>query len=154
MADDLDIGEVHDRTGLQSSTLRYYERRGLIAPSGRNGLRRCYHPDVIRRLALIRAAQAVGFTLTETAELLEATPSDTELRDRLATKADELDAQIQLLAAMRDQLRHATNCASPRLVDCPHLQHCIDALVDPPHAHTPHDPTTAQRGRAKTTLRE
>ena len=131
MTSDLDIGEVCDRTGLQPSTLRYYERRDLIAPTGRNGIRRRYHASVINRLALIRAAQAAGFTLTETADLLDATPSDTELRRRLATRADQLEHQIQLLAVMRDQLRHAVDCDSPRLVDCPNFQHCIDAYLDP-----------------------
>lgn len=134
MTTDLDIGEVHDRTGLQPSTLRYYEQRGLIAPTGRSGLRRRYASDVIGRLALIRAAQAAGFTLTEIADLLEATPADTELRARLAAKADELDDRIQLLTTMRDQLRHAVGCDSPRLVDCPHFQRCIDASVSAPHA--------------------
>jgi redox-sensitive transcriptional activator SoxR len=127
MASELDIGEVHDRTGLQPSTLRYYEQRGLITPSGRSGLRRRYPSDVIGRLALIRTAQAVGFTLTEIADLLEATPYDTELRGRLAAKADELEDRIQLLTTMRDQLRHAVGCDSPRLADCPHFQRCVDA---------------------------
>ena len=126
----LDIGEVHDRTGIQPSALRYYERRGLIEPTGRNGLRRCYEPDVIERLALIRAAQAAGFTLAETAELLEATPSDTELRQRLAAKADELDERIAMLAAVRDQVRHAVRCQSSRLIDCPHFRRCIEASLE------------------------
>jgi DNA-binding transcriptional MerR regulator len=134
MASELDIGEVHHRTGLQPSTLRYYERRGLIAPSGRNGLRRRYDSDVIGRLALIRTAQTAGFTLTEIADLLEATPSDAELRGRLAAKADELDHRIQLLTTMRDQLRHAVSCQSPQLIDCPHFQRCIDATVTTPQA--------------------
>jgi len=137
MASELDIGDVHDRTGLQPSTLRYYEQRGLTAPSGRSGLRRRYSPDVIGRLALIRTAQAAGFTLTEIADLVEATPSDAELRGRLAAKADELDHRIQLLTAMRDQLRHAVNCQSPQLIDCPHFQRCIDTTLTgpkPPHS--------------------
>jgi len=129
MVGELDIGEVHDLTGLQPSALRYYEKRGLIASSGRNGLRRRYHPDVISRLAVIRTAQAAGFTLTEIADLLEATPSDAELRQRLATKADALDHQILVLATMRDRLRHAVKCQSPRLIDCPHFQRHIDASV-------------------------
>jgi DNA-binding transcriptional MerR regulator len=134
MATELDIGEVHDRTGLQPSTLRYYEQRGLIAPTGRSGLRRRYDSDVIGRLALIRAAQAAGFTLTEIADLLETTPADAELRGHLATKADELDDRIQLLITMRDQLRHAVTCNSPRLIDCPHFQRCIDTSVTAPQA--------------------
>lgn len=132
MADELDIGEVHDRTGLQPSTLRYYERRGLIESSGRNGLRRRYQPEVIGRLAIIRTAQTAGFTLTETADLLEATPSDTELRGRIADKADELDQRIEMLTTMRDQLRHAVDCQSPRLIDCPNFRRCIDQFPAPP----------------------
>jgi DNA-binding transcriptional MerR regulator len=134
VASELDIGEVHALTGLQPSTLRYYEHRGLIEPSGRNGLRRRYKPDVIDRLALIRAAQAAGFTLGETAELLGSTPSDSELRDKLAAKADELDERIQLLVAMRDQLRHAVDCQRPRLVDCTHFKRCIDASLRSPQS--------------------
>ena len=132
MAAELDIGEVRHRTGLQASTLRYYEQRGLIESSGRNGLRRRYQPDVINRLTLIRAAQAAGFSLAETAELLDATPSDFELRRRLAAKADEFDHRIQLLATIRDQLHHAVNCQSPRLADCPHFTRCIDTALAPP----------------------
>jgi DNA-binding transcriptional MerR regulator len=129
---ELDIGEVCERTSLQPSTLRYYELRGLIESSGRNGLRRRYHPDVLGRLALIRAAQAAGFTLKEVTVFLEATPTESILREQLAAKADELDHRIQLLAVMRDQLRHAAHCRSPRLVDCPHFQRCIDSSLTVP----------------------
>ena len=41
----LDIAEVAVRSGLAPSALRFYEKRGLIAPAGRNGLRRTYRPD-------------------------------------------------------------------------------------------------------------
>jgi redox-sensitive transcriptional activator SoxR len=136
--DEIDIGEVRERTGLQPSTLRYYEQRGLIASSGRSGLRRRYRPDVLRRIALVRAAQAAGFTLTETADLLDVKPSDTELRKRLSAKADELDERIQLLATMRDQLRHAVDCRSPRLTDCPNFQQCLDSFLASPR-YTPTD---------------
>ena len=134
---ELDIGEVRQRTGLQASALRYYEQRGLIQSTGRNGLRRRYHPEVIRRLALIQVAQAGGFTLAETAELLETTGSDPDFRKRLAAKADELDQRIEILAGIRDQLRHAVNCPSPRLVDCQHFQRYVDAAFESrplPHA--------------------
>jgi DNA-binding transcriptional MerR regulator len=131
----LDIGEVHERTGIQPSALRYYERRGLIEPAGRSGLRRCYEPEVIGRLALIRAAQAAGFSLTETAELLAASPSDTELRRRLAAKADELDHRVAVLTAVRDQLRHAVRCQSPRLIDCPHFKRWMRTSLTDPESH-------------------
>jgi DNA-binding transcriptional MerR regulator len=103
--DDLDIGEVRRQTGLSASALHYYEERGLIRPSGRNGLRRRYPRDVLDRLALIRAAQHAGFTLAEAGALIDARSADRDLRTRLESKADELDERIDLLEQVRDQLR-------------------------------------------------
>ena len=47
----LDIGEVARRSGVPASTLRYYEEKGLIASSGRHGLRRLFDAGVLERLA-------------------------------------------------------------------------------------------------------
>lgn len=142
--DELDIGEVRRRTGLPASALRYYEQCGLIRSSGRNGLRRRYPPDVLDRLALVAAGRSAGFTLAETAELLEITSADTELRQRIAAKADELDRRIKLLADTRDQLRHAVDCTSPRLIDCPSFKQYVRSLL-PAGASQPqrHLPTLA-----------
>ena len=49
----LDIGEVARQSGVPASTLRYYEEKGLIASSGRHGLRRLFDAGVLERLALI-----------------------------------------------------------------------------------------------------
>lgn len=136
--DELDIAEVHRRTGLPPSTLRHYEACGLIRPSGRHGLRRQYTTDVIDRLAMVQAAQAAGFTLADAAELLEASSSEPEVRRRLTDKADELDRRIDLLTAVRDQLRHAADCRSPRLIECPHFRRCIHSTPPgrtPPGVH-------------------
>ncbi|MET9024774.1 MerR family transcriptional regulator [Nocardia sp. NPDC004168] len=119
MADLLDIAEVGEQTGLAPSALRFYEKRGLIAPTGRNGLRRTYHPDVLSRLALILCARGAGFTLTEIARFLRASPSDAELRARMAEKARQLDDDITRLIRMRDSLRHAATCTHDPLVECP-----------------------------------
>ncbi|GGM67890.1 hypothetical protein GCM10011608_61360 [Micromonospora sonchi] len=53
---ELDIAEVAEQTGTTASALRFYERRGLIRSSGRNGLRRTFSPDIIDRIALIGCA--------------------------------------------------------------------------------------------------
>lgn len=146
----LDIGEVHSRTGLNPSALRYYERLGLIEAAGRNGLRRYYSADVIERLALIRAAQSAGFTLAEAAEFLASTPSDSELRRRMAAKADEVDDRIAELTAVRDQLRHAVRCQSPRLTDCPNFRRYITESLAA--GGRPDSPTA--RGRALSPQRD
>ena len=54
----MDIAEVVKRSGLPASTLRFYEEKGLIASTGRRGLRRVFKPDVLERLALIKLASA------------------------------------------------------------------------------------------------
>jgi MerR family redox-sensitive transcriptional activator SoxR len=116
---ELDIADVAERAGVSASALRFYERRGLIASSGRNGLRRTFTPDVIDRLTLIACAQAAGFSLAQIARFLIATPDDADLRARMAERADELDDEIARLTRMRDSLRHATTCSHTPLVECP-----------------------------------
>ncbi|MGW0168554.1 MerR family transcriptional regulator [Streptomyces sp. NPDC003343] len=61
----LDISEVARRSGLAPSALRFYERKGLIAAAGRNGLRRTYHPEVLQQLGLITCARGAGFSVAE-----------------------------------------------------------------------------------------
>lgn len=115
----LDIGEVAERSGLAASALRFYERRGLIKSSGRNGLRRTYPPDVVERLALITCAKSAGFTLAQIARFLVSTPGDTKLRHHMAARAAELDVEIERLQRMRDGLKHAAVCMHTPLVECP-----------------------------------
>jgi DNA-binding transcriptional MerR regulator len=115
----LDIAEVAVRSGLAPSALRFYEKRGLIAPAGRNGLRRTYRPEVLDRLALIGCARGAGFTIAEIGRFLAATPSDTELRARMAAKAQALEEDIDRLTRMRDSLRHASACPHEPLIECP-----------------------------------
>jgi DNA-binding transcriptional MerR regulator len=122
----LDIAEVAERTGLAPSALRFYERKGLIEATARNGLRRAYEPEILDRLTLISCAQAAGFSLAQIARFLTATPSDSELRKRMAERARELDAEIAKLSRMRASLRHASTCRHTPLVECPHFKRALD----------------------------
>ncbi|MEV6319588.1 MerR family transcriptional regulator [Nocardia sp. NPDC051787] len=124
----LDIAEVAEHTGLAPSALRFYEKRGLVAATGRNGLRRTYHPDVLGRLALITCARGAGFTLAEIARFLRASPTDAELRARMAEKANQLDEDIARLIRMRDSLRHACTCTHDPLVECPDFKSTFEPV--------------------------
>jgi DNA-binding transcriptional MerR regulator len=130
MTDLLDIAEVGERTGLAPSALRFYEKRGLITATGRNGLRRTYHPDILGRLALIACARGAGFTLAEIARFLRASPTDAELRTRMAEKARQLDHDIARLIRMRDSLRHASTCTHDPLVECPDFKSTFEPATD------------------------
>lgn len=118
----LDIAEVAAESGLAPSALRFYERRGLITSTGRNGLRRAFEPSVLDRLALISCARAAGFTLAQIARFIAATPSDTELRHQMAHRARQLDDEIARLTRMRDSLTHAASCTRTPLVECPEFK--------------------------------
>src|SRR6266851_4535416 len=67
----LTIGQVARGAGVHLDTVRYYERRGLLPPPPRTAAGyRQYPPDTVRRVAFIKRAQALGFTLEEIDGLL------------------------------------------------------------------------------------
>jgi DNA-binding transcriptional MerR regulator len=134
--DDLDIAEVARRTGLAPSALRFYERKGLIEPTGRVGLRRQYSRSVIDRLAIVIAATEAGFLLDEVREVFDAERPDHEVRARLGQKIVEIDRRIDLLSDIRERIRHATTCAAPNLLECPDFLEGARRTLPP--AHTTH----------------
>ena len=128
----LDIAEVAQRTGVAASTLRFYEEKGLIASTGRRGLRRLFAPGVLERLALIGLGRSAGFSLDEIGLMFAPDGQIRIDRQRLAAKAEELDQTIRKLSAMRDGLRHAAACPAPSHMECPtfrrHLQSAATQL--------------------------
>lgn len=117
-------GELAAAAGVNPQTLRYYERRGLLAEPDRSlGGHRVYPADAVTVLRVIKAAQRLGFTLDEVAELLEATrprarrPAD-GLRSRAGAKLAEIDARLAELTAVRDTLRAALEAGCDDLLAC------------------------------------
>jgi DNA-binding transcriptional MerR regulator len=124
----MDIAEVAKRAGVPASTLRYYEEKGLIASTGRQGLRRRFGPEILDQLALIALGRAAGFSLDEIGSMLSA---DGQMIDRrmLAAKADEIDGMIKRLQAMSNGLRHAAACPAPSHGECPTFQRLLRAAA-------------------------
>ncbi|GAA5165781.1 helix-turn-helix domain-containing protein [Viridibacterium curvum] len=125
----MDIAEVAKHSGVPASTLRYYEEKGLIRSVGRQGLRRVFAPAVLERLALIALGQSAGFSLDEIARMFGADGQPDIDRELLAAKADELDATIRKLSAMRDGLRHAAVCPAPSHMECPTFRRLLGAAA-------------------------
>jgi DNA-binding transcriptional MerR regulator len=118
----VDITEVAQRSGVAASTLRFYEKKGLIASVGRRGLRRVFAADVLERLALIALGRAAGFSLDEIALMFAPDGRVRIDRQMLAAKAEELESTIGKLSAMRDGLRHAAACPAPSHMECPNFR--------------------------------
>ncbi|MBB4680090.1 MerR family transcriptional regulator [Crossiella cryophila] len=113
-------GELAEQAGVNPQTLRYYERRGLLAPPRRStsGYRE-YPPEALSRLRFIKRAQALGFTLDETEELLhlaDGGPASCDSARTLATaRLTDIEARVADLTRMRDSLSDlVTRCDLPR----------------------------------------
>ncbi|MGL5004942.1 MAG: redox-sensitive transcriptional activator SoxR [Casimicrobium sp.] len=117
------IGDVASRAGVAASTLRFYEEEGFISGRRSAGGRRQYSRDTLRRIAFIRAAQAVGLALPEIAAALASLPEQ-----RTPTKADwsrlakdwgpRLDAQIEALQLLRRKLDSCIGCGCLSMKAC------------------------------------
>jgi MerR family mercuric resistance operon transcriptional regulator len=112
----LTIGQVARQAGIGVETVRFYERRGLLAqPSRRASGYRQYTEDVVARLRFIRRAKELGFTLKEIRELLalRLDPDTTcaDVRQQTQLKLAEVEAKISDLQRIRQALmRLTTSC--------------------------------------------
>ena len=123
----MDIAEVARRTGLPSSTLRYYEKKGLITSLSQQGTRRWFAPGILDQLALISLGQAAGLSLDEIRSMFSPNGELDIDRELLAARADEIDALVKRLKAMSDGLRHAAACPAPSHSECPTFKRLLKA---------------------------
>ncbi len=123
----MDIAEVAKRAGVPASTLRFYEEKGLIASTGRKGLRRLFKPGVLDQLALIALGRAAGFSLDEIA-VMSTSDGHTKIdRQMLAEKADQIDRMVVKMRAMSKGLHHAARCPAPNHMECPTFRRLMKA---------------------------
>jgi Cu(I)-responsive transcriptional regulator len=120
----LAIGTLAKRTGTKVQTIRYYEQIGLLPEPGRTeGGQRRYGDTDLDRLAFIRHARQLGFTLEAIRELLDL--SDNPSRscaevDVIAHRQlKEVEARIARLEALRTELkRMLRECSRNTVSDC------------------------------------
>lgn len=124
----MNIGEAAKRSGLSAKMLRHYETIGLIAPAGRgtNGYRR-YGEDDLQRLAFIRRARALDFSLEEIGRLLglwdDRQRASADVKALAATHVAALDRKIAELRQLRDSLQALVeHCQGDDRPDCPILR--------------------------------
>lgn len=121
--------EVAGRAGVNSQTLRYYERRGLLAepPRSSAGYRE-YPAQAVQLLRFVKRAQQLGFTLAEIEELLQLSDGGPDGCDRARALAEahaaDLERRIADLQQMRASLGELiATCERPRVKrSCPLLQ--------------------------------
>ncbi len=120
--EDLTIGGLAREAGVGVETIRFYQRKRLIAVPARVGSIRRYDARDVERIRFIKRAQAAGFTLTEIAELiaLDAGEDRPRARELAAARIAALDKKIAELKQARGSLaRLAKECGEDRAGPCP-----------------------------------
>lgn len=127
MAEHYTIGALARHTGVHLETIRYYQRRGLVAEPAKppGGIRR-YSESHARRLRFIKEAQALGFTLEEVGDLLaledgrHCRQAETIGARKLATVRERL-AQLRRIEKVLARLVHECHCNTGK-ISCPLIE--------------------------------
>jgi MerR family mercuric resistance operon transcriptional regulator len=110
-ASGMTIGEASRRSGCSVETIRYYERLGLLPPPARRGRYRLFGAEEVRRLAFIRRARALGFSLEDVHALLRIAAEEgkacADARERAARHLRDVRARVRDLRAMERALAEA-----------------------------------------------
>lgn len=140
----LQIGELADRARVNVQTIRYYERRGLLAePERTPGGYRLYAPETIQIVRFIKSAQALGFSLEEIDHLLDLrddrVSSCEEVKALARAKIATVDEKVRRLTALKGALETLVESCqrgdSER--ECPILEAMEDEPgIDEPNATT------------------
>jgi MerR family redox-sensitive transcriptional activator SoxR len=120
---EMSVGQIAKRAGISVATLHFYEQKGLIYSVRSQGNQRRYNRHVLRRIAVIKAAQNVGLSLKEIARALADLP-----KNRAPNKAEwekmanlwqaQLDEKIRNLQALQAQLGACICCGCLSLKSC------------------------------------
>ena len=121
----MNIGELAGEFGVRPSTLRFYERLGILSPAGRISGRRRYDKAAEQRLALILSARESGLTLKEIKGLISAASAGTAprnlWRNAAATKRVRLEQEFRKLRSVQRSLERKAACQCKTLRDCERL---------------------------------
>lgn len=118
------VGKVAKRCGVSVSTLHFYETKGLIRSWRNAGNQRRYKADVLRRIAVIKAAQKMGISLEDIKRALATlpdnrTPTTGDWEKLSRYWRDDLDSRIHYLQRLRDSLTGCIGCGCLSMKNCP-----------------------------------
>jgi DNA-binding transcriptional MerR regulator len=123
----LTIGQLSTATGVPTSTLRFWERKGLLPADARRGGQRRYDEDALTKVALLRLCQDAGLTLSEIGQIVhERVALSPSWRSFVRTKMDRLEENIAQLEHAHTMLAHALECPHEDITQCPKFRQALD----------------------------
>ncbi|MAF78219.1 MAG: hypothetical protein CME60_08650 [Halobacteriovoraceae bacterium] len=133
----LTIGKLAKSAEVGVETIRFYERKGLLIQPEKVGGFRYYSSDLATKIRFIKRSQQLGFTLSETKELLElSVQSTSQCKDILLKteqKIREIDEKMKDLKRMKDSLSSLANCCEDKTIplsECPILDCFFEEKCD------------------------
>jgi len=119
----LSVGQLAARSGMSVSALHFYERQGLIQSRRTSGNQRRYDRAILRRVAVIRAAQRAGIPLATVAKAFAELPKDgvpdqADWQRLSAAWQQEIEQRIAQLEHLRDRLGGCIGCGCLSLATC------------------------------------
>ncbi|KZL27868.1 redox-sensitive transcriptional activator SoxR [Pseudovibrio sp. WM33] len=128
----LTVGQVAERSGIAVSAVHFYEEKGLISSWRNNANHRRYSAAVLRKIAVIKAAQKLGVSLKEIKAAMDQLPNEKKISAadwaKLSTWwQQDLDNRIAELQDLRAGLDECIGCGCLSLTDC-HLLNPEDKL--------------------------
>lgn len=109
------ISEVADRSGVSTSTLRYYERRGMLSPRRASNGYRIFDTDVLEKLRFIEAAKQLNLPLEQIASLVQVWETDA-CRSVKAQLRPLIEQQLEVIASSAEELHQMGESLAGALV--------------------------------------
>ncbi len=121
------ISQLAEKAGIPTTTVRYYERIGLVEPEDRSaGNYRLYSRASLNKLKFIKAAQTIGFTLEDTRALLAdesgSPPKCGAVQGLIEDRLADIEQRLKDLRHVRSVLKSALEqCRQQKKSDCCHV---------------------------------
>lgn len=120
------IGQLSDICGVPTSTIRFWERRGLLQPQARSGGQRRYTEEALSQVGMLLLCQDAGFTLAEIRELVTKQATDRfRWRELVEAKMITITDSLRKLDKARDLLTHALDCEHDDITRCPKFRAAV-----------------------------
>lgn len=131
MGDELvTIGEAAARYGLATSTLRWWEKQGLLEPAARRGGQRRYGAAELRRIGLIHLARNTGLmSLDQIGSLLAGAPNGKHWHETVRDRIRDLNQHVERLITAREALTNTLRCPADHPTQCHHLDGVLSQVV-------------------------
>jgi len=123
----MNVGDVASRSGLPAKTIRYYEEIGLVSPARAGNGYRAYSNEDVHRLAFLKRARSLGFSIEECRQLLQLygdkTRASHDVQQIAVSHVRAIEDKIRELESMRATLQKLiAACHGDHRPDCPILE--------------------------------